>query len=67
MMIPNFHLEGKMIFNFFKKKTEVNETQEIVSVIAETADERCIKITQTLISLSRLRAVEHPPEESVEH
>ena len=52
-----------MIFNFLKKKAVTSERQEIVNVIAETADARCIKITQTLISLSHLRADEPLPEE----
>jgi len=56
-----------MKFKLFKKKTAPSERQDIISVIAETADEQCIKITQTLISLSYLRAVEHLPEERREH
>ena len=52
-----------MRFNSFKKKTAPSERQEIVNLIAETADDRCIKITQTLISLSHLRADERLPEE----
>ncbi len=56
-----------MMFNFFKKKVAPSERQEITTVIAETADDRCIRITQTLISLSHLRAVEHLPEVRPEH
>ena len=56
-----------MKFKLFKKKTAPSERQDIISVIAETADEQFIKITQTLISLSYLRAVEHLPEERREH
>ena len=56
-----------MKFNFFKKKAAPSEGKEILTVIAETADDRCAKITQTLISLSHLRAVEHLPEVRPEH
>lgn len=56
-----------MKFKLFKKKASLSEGQDIIALIAETADEHCIKITQTLISLSYLRAVEHLPEERREH
>jgi hypothetical protein len=51
-----------MKFKFTKTSSESAEGQKIISAIAETTDERCVKITQTLISLSHLRGVEHPPE-----
>ena len=50
------------MLEFIKKNFLASEKCVITSAIAETEDERCIKITRTLITLSRLRDAEHPPE-----
>jgi hypothetical protein len=52
-----------MIFKFIKRNSESTEEQKLISAIAETTDDLCVKITKTLVSLSHLRGVEHPLEE----
>lgn len=52
-----------MKFKFIKRSCEPTQEQKLISAIAKTADEHCLKITKTLISLSHLRDVEHPLEE----
>ena len=57
-------LEGKRVkLNFTKRSSKPTEEQKLISAIANTSDDHCLKITKTLISLIYLRGVEHPLKE----